>query len=106
MENSEQRTEFVETLIQHFIIDLITLVLCIVSSLFHFFFFRNEQNMAPTQNSTLINLINDDIKSITSERLSPITVQELYSSASSDNEVRLVTKINEYYFLIKERAFL
>lgn len=40
------------------------------------------------QNSTLINLINDDIKSITSERLSPITVQELeLSSASSDNEV-------------------
>lgn len=34
------------------------------------------------QNSTLINLINDDIKSITSERLSPITVQDIESSAS------------------------
>lgn len=48
--------------------------------------------MAPTQNSTLINLINDDIKSITSERLSPISVQELESSASSDNEVCIVTE--------------
>jgi len=30
-----------------------------------------QRNMAP-QNSTLINLINDDVKSITSERMSPI----------------------------------
>lgn len=36
------------------------------------------------QNSTLINLINDDIKSIASERLSPITVQEF---SASDSEV-------------------
>jgi hypothetical protein len=44
--------------------------------------------MAP-QNSTLINLINDDIKSITtSERISPITVQEYELTANqSDNEV-------------------
>ena len=53
--------------------------------------------MAPTQNSTLINLINDDIKSITSERLSPISVQELESSESSDNEVCKGAEI--YYFL-------
>jgi hypothetical protein len=37
------------------------------------------------QNSTLINLINDDVKSIASERLSPIE-QDIESSAS-DSEV-------------------
>ncbi|KAG5677231.1 hypothetical protein PVAND_007007 [Polypedilum vanderplanki] len=41
--------------------------------------------MAP-HNSTLINLINDDIKSITSENLSSITAQELESLGNSDNE--------------------
>lgn len=51
--------------------------------------------MAPTQNSTLINLINDDIKSITSERLSPIAVQELDSTESSDNEVTFLLDIND-----------
>lgn len=46
-----------------------------------------EQNMAP-QNSTLINLINDDVKSITSERLSPIK-KEVNSCSSNDDEVCL-----------------
>lgn len=45
---------------------------------------KAKQNMAP-QNSTLINLINDDIKSITSERLSPIEREADLSS--SDDEV-------------------
>lgn len=40
--------------------------------------------MAP-QNSTLINLINDDVKSIASERLSPIEKEAEISS--SDDEV-------------------
>lgn len=52
--------------------------------------------MAPTQNSTLINLINDDIKSITSERLSPIAVQETESSEGSDNESELTEEIPIY----------
>lgn len=39
--------------------------------------------MAP-HNSTLINLINDDIKSITSERLSPIP-QPNFPSTSDDD---------------------
>lgn len=39
--------------------------------------------MAP-QNSTLINLINDDVKSITSERLSPIEKEFESSSGSGD----------------------
>ena len=62
--------------------------------------------MAPTQNSTLINLINDDIKSITSERLSPISVQE-ESSDNSDNEVCIVTEIlfEIFYSLDLGKAF-
>lgn len=44
-----------------------------------------KRNMAP-QNSTLINLINDDVKSITSERLSPIE-KEFESSSGSGDEV-------------------
>lgn len=47
------------------------------------FIFRHR--MKNMQNSTLINLINDDIKSITSERLSPITTQDIESA--SDCEV-------------------
>lgn len=88
--STELRTKCIkneETSIKHFVIDLITIVQHFVSSLLFFaFIFRREQNMAP-QNSTLINLINDDIKSITSERLSPITVQEFELSANSENEV-------------------
>ncbi|CRL03305.1 CLUMA_CG016185, isoform A [Clunio marinus] len=44
-----------------------------------------KQNMAP-QNSTLINLINDDIKSITSERLSPIERNVGGTSCSDEEE--------------------
>lgn len=45
--------------------------------------------MAP-QNSTLINLINDDVKSIASERLSPIEKEAEISS--SDDEVGKAAK--------------
>lgn len=41
--------------------------------------------MAP-QNSTLINLINDDIKSITSERLSPIPQANFPSTSDDDDD--------------------
>lgn len=45
---------------------------------------KHKQNMAP-QNSTLINLINDDIKSISSERLSPIEKESQF--CNSEDEV-------------------
>lgn len=41
--------------------------------------------MAP-QNSTLKNLINDDIKSITSERLSPIPQLNFPSTSDDDDD--------------------
>lgn len=90
-----------------FIIDLITRIsaksahfcfLCTYTPPSLLFSDMNTKNM---QNSTLINLINDDIKSITSERLSPITVQELElsSAASSDNEVCEVSETRFKNFL-------
>lgn len=50
---------------------------------------KQRQNMAP-QNSTLINLINDDIKSITSERLSPIE-KEMELCCSDNEEVIILS---------------
>lgn len=52
---------------------------------------RAKQNMAP-QNSTLINLINDDIKSIASERLSPI--EREMDLCGSDDEVGWASEVN------------
>lgn len=55
---------------------------------------ETKQNMAP-QNSTLINLINDDVKSIISERLSPIEMESQLSS--SDEEVRWFISIKTLF---------
>lgn len=67
---------------------------------------KKQQKMAP-QNSTLINLVNDDdIKSISSERFSPIEKDsELFHHDSEEEEVRVHSLTWLEFFMSTEKKF-